>query len=96
MHLACLDGHLDVAKYLTEEQHCDPACKNSSSWILIHAAYQNGHLDVARYLAEEQHCDPACKNRTPIHAARPSTLLKNSTVILLDEQGQLDSNSFYM
>ena len=61
-----------MAKYLIEEQQCDPACKNNDGKTPLHSACRDGHLDTAKYLVEEQQCDPACKNNygaTPLHLA---------------------------
>ena len=69
LHSACESGHLDVAKYLIEEQQCDPACRNNNSWTPLRLACRNGHLEVAKYLIEEEQCDPACKNNTSLHLA---------------------------
>ena len=27
-HLACRRGHLDISKYLVDEVHCNPSCKD--------------------------------------------------------------------
>ena len=60
LHLACLIGHLDVAKYLVDEKQCNSACADNNGWTAVHVACQNGHLDVAKYLVDEKQCNPAC------------------------------------
>ena len=72
LHNACQNGHLNIAQYLINEQHCDPMTKNKYSETPLHYACQNGHLNIAQYLINEQHCDPMIKDslgQTPLHCA---------------------------
>ena len=52
LHLACQNGHLDVAKYLVDEKKCNPACTNNDGWTPLHSACLTGQLDVAKYLID--------------------------------------------
>ena len=38
LHSACQNGRLDVAKYLVDEKHCDPACKKNGGRTPLHSA----------------------------------------------------------
>ena len=90
LHCACEHGHLNIAQYLINEQHCDPKTKDNKSRTPLHYACQGDHLNIAQYLINEQHCDPKTKDnksRTPLHYAcqgvtstLPSTSSMNNTV----------------
>ena len=73
LHSASMNGRLDVAIYLIEELHCDPACSDRAiGWTPLHLSCQEGHLEIVRYLIEKQQCNPACKRKddqTPLHSA---------------------------
>ena len=67
-----------VAKYLIEEQQCNPESKRNNGLTPLHLACQNGHLEVAKYLIEEHHCFPASKQQSSNAEISPFTLaLKN-------------------
>ena len=48
-------GHLEIVKYLIEEQGCDP---HSGGEFSLMEACEKDHLDIVKYLIEEQGCDP--------------------------------------
>ena len=71
LHYASAGGHLEMVKYLINEQHCDPMSKDTSNTPL-HYACQYGHQNIVQYLINEQHCDPMSKdisNNTPLRYA---------------------------
>ena len=72
LHLAAYHGHLQIVKYLIEEDHFLNECKNKYRNTPLHRAARQGKLDIVQYLIEEQHCDPMCVchwGRTPLHIA---------------------------
>ena len=63
-------GHLQVVRYLIEEQHCNPKYVDKDGETPLHCSAAGGHLQVVRYLIEEQHCNPKCVDKdgwTPLH-----------------------------
>ena len=69
--MAASRGHLDIVKYLTLEQHCDPLCTNRENNTLHHAA-SRGHLEVVKFFIETLHCPPDIRgwhNMTPLELA---------------------------
>ena len=48
LHFAALGGHLDVRKYLVEEQGADVEATDNNGWTPRDWAAVKGHLDVVR------------------------------------------------
>ena len=73
LHLACKNGHLNIAQYLIGELQCNPASYTTTSGTtLLHYACEYGHLNITQYLIEVAHCNPACCDNngfTPLHLA---------------------------
>ena len=72
LHCACLNGHLDMAKYLISDCQCNPQCSTNYGKTPLHYACQNGHLEIAKYLIMEHKCSPEHSNLngyTPLHSA---------------------------
>ena len=46
LHWASGYGHLDIVKYLAEEQQCDVECMNKCGSTPLHGAAQGGRLDL--------------------------------------------------
>ena len=70
LHIAALNGHLQVVKYFIEDWNCNPNVKGQWDWTCLYA--DNGHLDVIKYLVDSQNCDPMIRdedNNTPLHTA---------------------------
>ena len=63
LHLACLKGHLEVAKYLVDELKCSTKIVNLDKVTPLHMASQNGHLDVVQYLTSEKGCSAHCQDK---------------------------------
>lgn len=51
LYLAAETGHLEVVKFLNEQQ-ADISVKDNDGCTLLHLSAQNGHLNVSKYLAE--------------------------------------------
>ena len=71
LHLASQSGTLETVRFLTDEKHCDPLCRNKSGTSL-HSAALGGRLDVLKFFISEKHCDPMYRNKsgnTPLHWA---------------------------
>ena len=72
VHAACMNGRLEVVKYLIEDEQCDPRECNSDGDSAIHVACRNGNLEVLKYLLEDQKLEPNVENRhgeLPLHLA---------------------------
>ena len=80
--LSCARCHLNVVKYLIEEQHCDPNESNiyhtplhyacGRDYYYFGSSSSSSSLDVVKYLIETCHCDPMRVDeyvRTPLHYA---------------------------
>ena len=94
IHIACLEGHLNVVKYLITQQRCDPNVKGANGRTLFHNACVEGHMDIIRYLITEQGCDPVIKDNNgdmPIHIASLGAGHLNVVKYLITEQ-QCDPN----
>ena len=72
LHRSAIGGHLQVMRYLIEEQHCNPKCVDKCGVTPLHHSARRGHLQAVRYLIEEQHCNLKCVDKdgwTPLHYA---------------------------
>ena len=73
IHIAAMNGCLDVLKYLIEEQHGKSGVECKCGGTPIHAACQrNDNLAMVQYLVEEKGEDPNKKDENgnaPIHIA---------------------------
>ena len=59
LHLAVLEGHLDIVQFIISHQKCDPNIPLQYGGTL-HTAAAFGHLHTVKYLTDEQGCDPSC------------------------------------
>ena len=90
LHIACLDGHLNVVKYFITklEQNCDPNIQGNNGYTPLHYASSGGHMDIVRYLITELGCGPTTPNShgsLPLHIACLKGHL-NITKYLITEQ----------
>ena len=73
LHYATCNDHLEVVRYLINEQNSDPMIKeNYNGDTPLHLACRHGNLNIAQYLTSEAHCNPSCENNdgdTPLHHA---------------------------
>ena len=58
IHLASVEGHLDVVKYLIIECRCDPNSRGGNGRTPLHYACAFGRMDVMQYLVTNHQCDP--------------------------------------
>ena len=56
LHMACLDGHLDIARMFIEAGALVDI-RGEDGWTPLHWACLFGHLEVVRCLVEEGHAD---------------------------------------
>ena len=77
LELSCTLYHLNLVKYLIEEQNCDPNSVDEHDCIPLHYScsrrnWNDLQMDVVKYLIETCHCDPMSvdkEGRTPFHWA---------------------------
>ena len=56
LHFACMKGHLDIVKYLTDICKCNPNHATSNSLAAIDLAQICRHREVVSYLRNEHQC----------------------------------------
>ena len=79
LHYAVISNHLEVVRYFTNVQHCDPMARDNDGDTPLHYACCNDRLKIAKYLISEAHCNPSCENNdgdTPLHYACCNDRLK--------------------
>ena len=72
LHLACLNGHENIAGYPTQCHQFDPLAQNKHGSTSLHLACVAGHATIVQFLIENIHCDPrhfGNVNYTPFHMA---------------------------
>ena len=72
LHLAAINGWIDVVVKLITEYKCDTNYEDSRGHTLLHYAVRNNHLEAVRYFINEQHCHPMIRDNdgnTPLHLA---------------------------
>ena len=88
LHLACQNGHLNIAQYLIGELQCDPTSYTTTTGrTLLHHACRCGHLNITQYLIEVAHCNPACCDafrKTPLHLACSNGYIKIARYLIND------------
>lgn len=72
IHIAAVKGHLNIVRYLIEEQSCSPSSLDYTNTTPLYLAASDGHLSIVRYLTLNHNCDPLrleynCTNS--LHAA---------------------------
>ena len=90
VHVACMNGRLEVVKYLIENEHCDPQECNSDGDNAVHIACRNGNFEVLKYLLEEQKLELTICNtlgNTLLHLVCMNEHLESATVEYLIEKG---------
>ena len=72
VHVAAINGWLDIVELLTTQYSCDPQRKDYWRYTALHYAVQEGHLDVTRYLTLHCKCNINATDKngnTPLHWA---------------------------
>ena len=63
LHLAAMNGHLDILQFFIFDQNCDPNFSGGQcGQTVLHTAAECGHLNIVKYLIDEQGCNPSCLN----------------------------------
>eukprot|EP01083_Nonionella_stella_P082770 228553_1 len=57
LHLAAINGHIDVIRYLLEETEIDVMSTDTETKNSLHLAAANGHLEIVRYFVNETDLD---------------------------------------
>ena len=50
LHLACMQGHLEIAQYLHYECGCILQCEDKDGWMPIELAQFHNHTDIVKYV----------------------------------------------
>ena len=58
LHLACIQGHFNLVKFLIEETNCDKFLRDEVGINALGCAIMRGHLGIIEYLIVEQTFDP--------------------------------------
>ena len=74
LHLAVMNGHLDLVQFFTSDLNCDPNIPRRVGLVEtpLHYAAEFGHLHITKYLTDDQGCNPSCLDDlryTPLHWA---------------------------
>ena len=88
-HRVCIDGYLEVVKFLIEENGCNPMYYNGKVHTPYAMACACGNLNVVRYLTEERQCDPLRKDTRGFHAVSIAACCRNVNVLkyFVEERG---------
>ena len=49
LHLACMQGHLDIAQYLYYECGCNLQCEDKDGWMPIELAFFHNQIEIVKY-----------------------------------------------
>ena len=72
LHLACQEGHVAIALYLTSLPKCDISAKTSNRSTALHLACKSRSLPILKCLVEECHMDLIIRDyngMAPVHVA---------------------------
>ena len=53
LHLAVVEGDLDITRFFISDQNCDPNIPGQHGRTPLHCAAEYGHLHIVKYLIEE-------------------------------------------
>ena len=62
LHLACMQGHLDIAQYLHYECGSSLQCEDKDGWIPIDLAGFHNHINIVKYFGECGHSPTEAQN----------------------------------
>ena len=72
LHFACLNGQLEVVRYLVGNRKCNPNIQARNKVTASHLACGAGHLHIVQYLTTEKHSEVSVGDAwddTPVHDA---------------------------
>ena len=72
LHIAAMNGHLELVKYFVENLNMDPNTRGFNEWAPLHHSSAEGHHNIVKYLIENCHCNADIRNKdnnTPLHFA---------------------------
>ena len=49
LHLACIQGHLEIAQYLYYECGCNLQCEDKDGWMPVELAFLYNHIEIVKY-----------------------------------------------
>ena len=55
LHIAAYFGHLNIVRYLVDEQGCNPSCLDENKYTPLHFAAMNGYIYIVKFLTVEKH-----------------------------------------
>ena len=80
LHLAAGNGHLDIVKFLCNENRCVIEAVDKIGRTPLHAACSHGHHEVAKYLVFEKNCDQNKKDKMGLTPIAIATLMGHKNV----------------
>ena len=96
LHLAAVEGNLDILRFLIENEGCNPSPKTSLGRTPLHLAAQHGRLEVVRYLVCECLVDPSEQDNnrlTALHHACTGGNLEIVTFLMNEMNIYVPANS---
>ena len=84
LHFACINGNIDIVKYL-HEHRADINAKDNWEFTPLHWATEKGHFNIVKYLIE-QNCDIHAKDLIGKTALNLATEKQQSNIISYLEQ----------
>ncbi|WCR57689.1 ankyrin repeat domain-containing protein [Wolbachia endosymbiont of Ctenocephalides felis wCfeJ] len=93
LHIAALNGHLDIIKCLVEQKNVDVNQVDNDGLTVLHVAAENGRLGIVKHLVEQKNVDVNQVDNdglTALHWAASNGYL--DTVEYLVEQKNVDVN----
>ena len=72
LHIACINGQLNIARFFIHTIGCDPYHTNTNDMSCLHFAAQHGHLSLVTYLVEKAAASPHLEDKlgmSPLYLA---------------------------
>lgn len=89
LHLACLEGHSEIIRYLVEEHKADVNARDDDGWTSMHYTCLYGNLETVRFLVEDYDAETdfaEVDGWTPLHCAATNKGHVDVVRYLLEEQ----------
>lgn len=91
LHIASLNSHLNIVKYLVTNLKANPLCKDKEQWTPLHYACQEGNISVVRVLVNEM------SKHMPIEDILNERTAQGGTPLhIVSELGHLDIVKYFV